>query len=74
MRLALVFGVFLLISGRGRGLVSTELAMEYQENACPNLEQLVMRTLSGETLTDPTTPATLLRLLFHDCQVQVSLL
>ena len=68
--LALFFGVFALISGL---IISTELDMDYQANACPNLEQLVMGTLSAVILTDPTTPTALLRLLFHDCQVQVSL-
>eukprot|EP01018_Ginkgo_biloba_P009807 Gb_15647 [translate_table: standard] len=53
-----------------RGGVSSQLAMNYHANSCPNLEQLVRATMTAMALTDPTTPAALLRLLFHDCQVQ----
>ncbi|GLJ40533.1 hypothetical protein SUGI_0836100 [Cryptomeria japonica] len=64
---ALIFGVVML--GR-RGEVSAMLSTQYYANTCPIVEQIVMNTISALSITDPTTPPALLRLIFHDCQVQ----
>ncbi|GAV61249.1 hypothetical protein CFOL_v3_04777 [Cephalotus follicularis] len=49
-----------------------QLGFGYYESSCPNVENIVRQELLTIFLTDPTAPAAFLRLLFHDCQVQVS--
>ncbi|KAL5996468.1 hypothetical protein ACLOJK_026547 [Asimina triloba] len=49
----------------GRGL-----SYDFYERSCPQVEMLVQQGLESVFISDPTTPAALLRLLFHDCQVQ----
>ncbi|XP_040991418.1 peroxidase 29 [Juglans microcarpa x Juglans regia] len=46
------------------------LRYNFYENSCPQLENIVRAGLLPISLTDPTLPASLLRLMFHDCQVQ----
>lgn len=41
----------------------------YYAISCPNVEDLVRRTMRGLFVRDPTSPAAMLRLAFHDCQV-----
>ncbi|XP_059302876.1 peroxidase 29-like [Lycium ferocissimum] len=45
------------------------LELNFYRNSCPNAEQFVKDEVSRSTLIDPTTAAALLRLAFHDCQV-----
>lgn len=45
---------------------------DYYELKCANVESMVKEELIPIFLTDPTAPPSLLRLLFHDCQVQAS--
>ena len=49
------------------------LSMDYYQTTCPQAEAIARRSLQRSVLKDPTAPASLLRLAFHDCQVQVKL-
>ncbi|KAK6265007.1 hypothetical protein SCA6_020441 [Theobroma cacao] len=53
------------------GVCKAQLAYDYYKYSCPNVENIVRKVMLGVVLTDPTAPAAFLRLLFHDCQVQV---
>ncbi|EOA30957.1 hypothetical protein CARUB_v10014103mg [Capsella rubella] len=46
------------------------LSYSYYEKTCPKVEEIVKSSLSSMFVLDPTAPAALLRLMFHDCQVQ----
>lgn len=46
---------------------------DYYKISCPDVENTVTKAVLEVILTDPTAPAAFLRLLFHDCQVQVFL-
>lgn len=46
------------------------LSNNFYANSCPNVAGIVRGVLSANLPQDPTAPAALLRLLFHDCQVQ----
>ncbi|XP_024531674.1 peroxidase 29-like, partial [Selaginella moellendorffii] len=45
------------------------LRVGFYSSSCPNAESIVRAAFSGNFITDPTAPAALLRLAFHDCQV-----
>lgn len=42
---------------------------DYYATTCPNAESIVRNTLSASFTRDVTSPAAMIRLLFHDCQV-----
>ncbi|OMO58491.1 Plant peroxidase [Corchorus olitorius] len=46
------------------------LSYHFYEKSCPQVEDIVKDGLEAVFLMDPTSPAALLRLMFHDCQVQ----
>ncbi|KAI3860750.1 hypothetical protein MKW92_006636 [Papaver armeniacum] len=46
------------------------LSYQYYETSCPQVESIVTDKLTPILLSDPASSAALLRLLFHDCQVQ----
>ncbi|KFK39043.1 hypothetical protein AALP_AA3G193400 [Arabis alpina] len=46
------------------------LSYNYYEKTCPKVEEIVRSSLSSMFILDPSSPAALLRLMFHDCQVQ----
>ncbi|KAG5559819.1 hypothetical protein RHGRI_003197 [Rhododendron griersonianum] len=47
-----------------------KLSYGFYERTCPQVEDIVSDGVQSMTLSDPTSPAGLLRLMFHDCQVQ----
>nr|BAB97197.2 peroxidase 1 [Marchantia polymorpha] len=49
--------------------VDAQLDQNYYVGTCPNVENLVNQWLVANVFTDPTGPAALVRLVFHDCQV-----
>lgn len=55
------------------GVWEAQLDYDYYKSSCPDVENTVRKAVLGVILTDPTAPAAFLRLLFHDCQVQVFL-
>ncbi|XP_050372557.1 peroxidase 29 [Argentina anserina] len=57
--------LFISLGARGGGL-----SYNFYEASCPQAEGIVRAALGPTFLSDPTTPAALLRLMFHDCQVQ----
>ncbi|KAL6970222.1 peroxidase [Sarracenia purpurea var. burkii] len=68
-----VLGVSLFWFGveGGLGVLSVPLSYGFYERKCPEVEEIVRVGLQSISLSDPTSPAALLRLMFHDCQVQV---
>ncbi|XP_047947695.1 peroxidase 29 [Salvia hispanica] len=46
------------------------LSYNFYKESCPQVENIVREGVHSASIFDPTTSAALLRLLFHDCQVQ----
>lgn len=51
---------------------SADLSFNFYASSCPVAEFLVRNTVRSATSNDPTIPGKLLRLLFHDCFVEVT--
>ncbi|KAJ6673878.1 PEROXIDASE 18-RELATED [Salix viminalis] len=52
---------------------SASLVFNFYEASCPAAELIVSNTVRSASSSDPTVPGKLLRLVFHDCFVEVSL-
>ncbi|XP_068331853.1 peroxidase 29-like [Pyrus communis] len=66
--IAIVVGIHFFVFGiwvEGQGL-----PYNFYEKSCPQVEAIVRAAIQPIFLTDPTSPAAFLRLMFHDCQVQ----
>jgi hypothetical protein len=54
-----------------RELWQQQLTPDFYAASCPQLESIVAEQVYQASLTDPRMPASLLRLHFHDCFVNV---
>lgn len=63
----------LMVSIHSSPVAAQGLSMDYYQTTCPQAEAIARRRFQRSVLKDPTAPASLLRLAFHDCQVQVKL-
>ncbi|XP_016455463.2 peroxidase 29-like [Nicotiana tabacum] len=63
------FCLFSVIVGDSKEEKSPRLEFNFYRNSCPNAEQVVKDEVSRSMLLDPSSAAALLRLAFHDCQV-----
>ncbi|RWW71310.1 hypothetical protein BHE74_00020982 [Ensete ventricosum] len=50
---------------------SSQLSSDFYLFSCPNVERFVRNTVESASALDSTIPGKLLRLLFHDCLVEV---
>ena len=50
------------------------LSMSYYMMSCPAAEQIVTNTVNNALRADPTLAAGLIRMLFHDCFIEVMFL
>ena len=48
------------------------LRADFYEKSCPNVEKLVFDVVQSAMKYDPTVPAGLLRMHFHDCFIEVT--
>lgn len=51
---------------------SGSLSFNFYAASCPTVEFIVVNTVRSASSSDPTIPGKLLRLVFHDCFVEVS--
>jgi peroxidase len=51
---------------------SANLSFNFYAASCPTAEFIVRNTVRSASSDDPTIPGKLLRLLFHDCFVEVN--
>jgi hypothetical protein len=54
-------------------LQAQNIFVGFYDQSCPQAESIVTQTVQEFNSQDPSTPAALLRLLFHDCFVEVPL-
>ncbi|KAK9715037.1 hypothetical protein RND81_06G138500 [Saponaria officinalis] len=62
--------VILMLGVHARAKEGDQLAYDYYELTCPLVRHFVRNEMLSIFAADVTAPAALLRLLFHDCQVQ----
>ncbi|MCL7046551.1 hypothetical protein MKW94_000395 [Papaver nudicaule] len=68
--LSILMVMILVEPGLLASVTEARLSYGHYRTSCPNVETLVKDTLVPIFMTDVTAPASFLRLLFHDCQVQ----
>ena len=64
--------LFLLYNILDASPSSADLAFGFYSASCPSAEFIVRSTVRSASSTDSTIPGKLLRLLFHDCFVEVT--
>ncbi|KAF0913445.1 hypothetical protein E2562_022225 [Oryza meyeriana var. granulata] len=67
---ALVLCALLALAAAG-GARAGPLSPSYYEASCPSVYDTVRRVIQEARIADPRAPASLLRLHFHDCFVNV---
>ena len=67
------FKIFLVVSGVGL-LVSAELTPDFYDGLCPEALETIKLAVEDAIAVEPRMGASLLRLHFHDCFVNVRLL
>ncbi|KAI3474847.1 hypothetical protein Pfo_030158 [Paulownia fortunei] len=69
MDLRILAAIFLLLSPFKVEGLADGLCFNYYNKTCPQVETIVRDAMNSMSSTDPRTPAAMLRLVFHDCQV-----
>ncbi|KAL3626611.1 hypothetical protein CASFOL_030160 [Castilleja foliolosa] len=62
--------IFVLFFMSCRGETEASLSYNFYDQICPQVEHIIRAGVESASIGDPTTPSALLRLMFHDCQVQ----
>eukprot|EP00250_Pteridium_aquilinum_P009875 c18995_g1_i1 orf=480-1484(-) len=65
-----ILGLLVVWMGAGVNTCAGQLSNDFYGASCPNVVSIVRRVIAHNLVRDITAPAALLRLLFHDCQVQ----
>ncbi|KAK6803502.1 hypothetical protein RDI58_001286 [Solanum bulbocastanum] len=71
IKVALVVILVFFFCSNNNDQVEGQVSYGFYDKVCPQVENIVRDGVQSMSLTDPTTPSALLRLMFHDCQVQV---
>lgn len=66
----ILFSVWLCLAAAS--CASADLTLNFYSASCPSAELMVRSTVRSASNMDPTVPGKLLRLLFHDCFVEVN--
>ncbi|EYU44693.1 hypothetical protein ABFS82_08G016200 [Erythranthe guttata] len=69
MDLKIVLAIVLFLSPFGIEGLPNGLSFDYYSKSCPQVEKIVRDAMNSKVASDPKTPAAILRLVFHDCQV-----
>lgn len=68
-----VLAISLLLASASAS-ASAQLMVGFYSLSCPAAEIVVRNTVGSATSSDPSVPGKLLRLVFHDCFVEVSIM
>ena len=68
---AVLLAVCALLAVSLHGAGAQQLSPSYYDGSCPHVYDTVRRVIQGARAVDPRIPASLLRLQFHDCFVNV---
>ncbi|KAL9265998.1 Peroxidase 4-like protein [Drosera capensis] len=67
---AMLFVITSCLIAHHGGIANAQLFPNFYAQSCPNVEQIVLRTMRQAVANEPRMAASLLRLFFHDCFVQ----